>query len=263
MGRRVLAVVIAALLALVGVAAVLLYAKGADSRAVAGAQPQTVYVSDKLVPSGTLLADAVRDGLLVRTSVAAKAMPVGALTDVTEKNQQLLAVTDILPGEYVLESRFGTTPSGTRAIQVPNGQVAISVSLSDPARVGSFVTPGSHVVIYDTFQLPVPAQSGPAAPGAAAVAPPAQTRVLLQDVLVIAMGNTSLTPVAQGGQAQPQPQAQGGAQTTVLVTVAVTPEDATRLVHGVNTGKLYAGLRGTDVKVDLNASVSDASMFTK
>lgn len=263
MGRRVLAVVIAALLALVGVAAVLLYAKGADSRAVAGAQPQTVFVSDKLVPSGTLLADAVRDGLLVRTSVAANALPVGALREVGEKNQQLLAVTDILPGEYVLESRFGTTPSGTKAIQVPNGQVAISVSLSDPARVGSFVTPGSHVVIYDTFQPPVPVASGPAAPGAAAaVAPPAQTRVLLQDVLVIAMGNTSLTPVAQGGQAQPQAQA-GGAQATVLVTVAVTPEDATRLVHGVNTGKLYAGLRGTDVKVDLNASVSDASMFTK
>jgi len=262
MGRRVVAVVIAALLALVGVAAVLLYAKGADSRAVAGAQPQSVFVSERLVPSGTLLADAVRDGLLVRTSVAAKALPVGALTEVSERNQQLLAVTDILPGEYVLESRFGTTPSGTKAIQVPSGQVAISVSLSDPARVGSFVTPGSHVVIYDTFQPPVPVAAGPAAPGAAAaVAPPAQTRVLLQDVLVIAMGNTSLTPVTQG-QTQPLAQA-GGGQATALVTVALTPEDATRLVHGVNTGKLYAGLRGTDVKVDLNASVSDASMFTR
>lgn len=125
--------------------------------------------------------------MLVKTSVAAKAKPTGVLTDVTDKNQQLVAVTDVQPGEYVLEVRFGTTPS------------AIPVSLSDPDRVGTFVTPGSHVVIYDTFQPPVPA---PAAGAAATAAAPAQTRVLLEDVLVIAVGNTSLTPVAQG---QPAP----------------------------------------------------------
>ena len=46
------------------------------------------------------------------------------------------------PGEYLLGARFGTTPVGTKAIEVPAGMLAVSVELKDPARVGTFVTPG-------------------------------------------------------------------------------------------------------------------------
>src|SRR5450759_4745079 len=72
MGRRVLAVLAAILVALIGVIAVVLYANGADARAVAGQQPQTVYVAAQLVPAGTSAADAVARGLIVPTKVAAK-----------------------------------------------------------------------------------------------------------------------------------------------------------------------------------------------
>ena len=41
MGRRVLAILVAAVVALVGVAAVLVYARGADERAIAAQQPAT------------------------------------------------------------------------------------------------------------------------------------------------------------------------------------------------------------------------------
>jgi pilus assembly protein CpaB len=241
MGRRAMAVLAAMVVGLIGVASVLLYAKGADARAVADQRSQTVYVAQELVPSGTSAADAVAKGLMVPTKIVAKGVPVGALTKVDAATAKLVAVTDIAKGEFVVASRFGTTPMGQKAIQVPDGQVAISVSFSDPGRVGTFVTPGSRIVIYDTY-------------GAAAGK---VTQVLLDDVLVIAVGATSLTPAASAeGQTPP---ATAGA----LVTVAVPPANAAKLVHGIQTGTLYAALRGTDSKASLGQIVSDSTLFAK
>ena len=255
MGRRVLVVLAAVVVALIGVVAVVVYAQGADARAVADQQPQTVYIAKLLVPAGTTAAEAVATGLMVPTQVAAKGLPLGALSTVDEATGKLLALTDIAPGEFVTASRFGTTPLGQKAIQVPDGQVAISLALSDPARVGAFVSPGSHIVIYDTYVPPVAAAGTTAAAAGAAAAK--QTRVLLDDVLVIAMGSTTLTPpAATEGAAQP---AAAGA----LVTVALPPALAAKLVQGIQTGTLYAGLRGTDTKTNLAQIVSDATLFGK
>jgi pilus assembly protein CpaB len=249
MGRRVIPVLIAMLVGLIGVAAVLLYANGADSRAVADQRPQSVFMARERVPSGTTAADAVAKGLLVPTQIAAKGVPAGALTKIDAANGKLVALTDIAVGEFVVASRFGTTPTGQRAIQVPDGQVAISVSLSDPGRVGTFVTPGSRIVIYDTYV--------PAATAKATASGAKETRVLLDDALVIAVGSTSLTPVANvEGQAQ-------APAANMLVTVALPPGTAAKLVHGIQTGTLYAGLRGTDAKADSGQIISDSTLFNR
>ena len=253
MGRRVLAVVAATVVALVGVVAVLLYAKGADSRAVAGQKPVEVYVAQQLVPAGTTAGDAVANGLMSKTEVAAKAVPAGAMTAVDDKTSKLLALNDIAPGELVLSRRFGTTPLGQKALQVPDGQVALAVQLSDPARVGTFVTPGSHIVIYATSPGQNKGNSNA----------PKRTQVLLDDVLVIAVGSSSLTPV-QGTSPQNQADQSSSGQTpTVLVTVALPPDTSVKLVHGIQTADLYLGLRGTDAKVQSTAAVTDTTLFAK
>jgi pilus assembly protein CpaB len=245
MGRRVMAVLAAVVVGLIGVVAVLVYASGADSRAVADQRPETVFIAQALVPSGTSAADAVAKGLMVPTQIAAKGVPVGALTKVDGAAGKLVALTDIAPGEFVVASRFGTTPLGQSAIQVPVGEVAISVSLSAAAQVGTFLTPGSRIVIYDTY-------APTSASGAAAAK---DTRVLLDDVLVIAVGSASLTPVTNtGGQAQ-------AATPGALVTVALPPATAVKLVHGIQTGTLYAGLSGTGSKANLGQIVTDTSLF--
>src|SRR5665647_2622244 len=112
MGRRVMVVLAAVVVGLIGVVAVMIYASSADSRAVAGQRPQTVYIAAKLVPSGTTAAEAVDQGLIVATQVAAKGLPVGALSKIDEATGRLLALTDIAPGEFVVASRFGATPLG-------------------------------------------------------------------------------------------------------------------------------------------------------
>lgn len=256
MGRRIVAIFAAAVVALLGVVAVLMYAKGADDRAIASQDPSSVYVVKSVVPAGTTLKDSVQSGLIVKTSVASKGVPLGALQGVTGSNGGLYALSDIQPGEYVLADRFGTKPVGTKAIDVPAGQVAVSIALADPARVGTFLTPGSKVVLFDTY---TPTETA-VKDGADATKLSQQTRVLLDDVLVIAMGEASLTPVATTNKDDSATDSAPVAG--ALMTVAVSPADATRLVHGIQTGNLYAALRGTDPKIDLGKVISEATLFS-
>jgi pilus assembly protein CpaB len=249
MGRRVIAITAAVLLAIVGVVAVVLYANGADQRAIASAQPRTVFVSAKAVPSGITLNDAIAGGLIVETTLPAKSVPQGALTAVTDDNKGLLALSEIAPGEYIQSARFGPTPQGSQAIRVPPGQIAMSLNLSDPARVGTFVAPGSQIVLYDTV-----AGATATAGGAATQS---QTHVLFDKVLVIAIGATALTP------AQPSGQATAAQQGGTLVTLALKPDQAPKLVHALAGGSfLYAGLLGSDVSASTALVVNDANMFT-
>ena len=170
-------------------------------------------------------------------------------------------MTDIQPGEFVMSARFGTTPTGNKAIQVPAGMVAVSVQLSDPARVGTFVTPGTHLAIFDSYKIKAIGTDEKSK--AINDADIQGTSVLLEDVLVIAMGQTALTP-GSGSQTTEEGDKKAAASAeaaSFLVTVAVTPKDAARLIHGINTGELYAALRGEELKMADAPRVDDLNIF--
>jgi pilus assembly protein CpaB len=268
MGRRILAILAAVVIALVGAVLVLLYARSADQRALAAQSPTDVYVSAADIPAGTSLRDAVRTDLLTQTQVPAASLPAGALTTVDENNAALVALTDIPPGEYVLSAAFGEQALGEQAIQVPAGDLAVSMQLSDPARVGTFVRPGSHLSIFATHEEDTGGSggstTGDGTETTSSVATGPTTQVLLPDVLVIAMGASALTPgevqVDENGQPVQQENQQDQEQ-SFLVTVAVDPEDAARLVHGINNFTLYAGLRGDEVDVKQSLSTNNEDVF--
>ena len=261
MGRRILAIVAAAVIALLGALLVLVYAKSADARAVAAASPRTVYISTKTVPAGTSLKEALRLGDVEQTTVAAASLPAGALTAVDDENSALLALTDIAPGQYVLAGAFGETPVGEKAIVVPPGMLAMSVQLSDPARVGTFVTPGSNLTIFATYKMKRFGDSKEVEQFNSADVH--GTSVLLDNVKVIAMGTDPL--VGGGGQANQDDTEKSSSsddqEPSFLVTLAVTPAQATTLAHGVAQYELYAGLRGSEVKVDPRLSTSDLTVM--
>lgn len=264
MGRRILAISIAVVLALVGAGLVLIYASRADERAIADASPQPVYVVAEPVASGTTLKEAIAQKQLIPTQVAAKALPIGALQTVDESNSNLLAITDLPVGTYALADSFGLKPVGEKAIDVPAGQLAVSVQLEDPARVGSFVRPGSHLAIFATY-TPVTKDSSATSgetPDAAEGSQVRATTVLLDDVLVIAMGNTSLTPASPPtGEQQGQSKQQAA---SFLVTVAVSPHNAARLIHGISDSNytLYAALRGDDLSITpKNLTIDDLDLL--
>jgi pilus assembly protein CpaB len=250
MGRRVIAIVIALVVALFGAFGVVAYAQGADSRAVAGQATQSVYIAKAEVPMGTSAAQAVAQQLIVQQRVVARGVPAGALTEVGAQTGALVATSVILPGEIVLASRFGSLPDVTNTQVIPAGMIAITVSLTDPERIAPLLTPQSHIVIFDTA-------GGSTSEKAGGTAPP--TRVLLADVEVIGVGDMTAQPApsptpAQGSQA---------ASASALVTVAVSPADAQLLVHEVQAGNLlYGGLLGSKVTVDPKRVVNDASILS-
>ena len=246
MGRRVIAVAAALIVALLGVVAVVVYAQAADGRAVAGQATQTVFFAKAEVPMGTSAADAVNQQLIAPEKVVSKGVPQGALTAVTADIAKLVATSSILPGEIILTSRFGALPSAVTQV-VPAGKIAITVTLSDPQRIAPLLTPQSHIVIFDTVGV----KSGTTATSSQV------TRILLPDVEVIGVGSQTTQPAPAAAGAAPQPAGNGA-----LVTVALSPTDAQLLVHAVQTGNLlYGGLLGTDVKVNPKSVVIDATIL--
>ncbi len=255
MNRRLLAALVALILAAAGGGLVIVYAKNADQRALAGASPAGVWIAQQLIPAGTTLKDAQQTGLLVHTQVAAQAVPIGSLDTIDSTNEALLALSDVQPGEYVLGARFGTAPVGEKAIEVPAGQLAVSVEFADPARVGTFVTLGSHIAIYSSYKIKALGEDARSKKindndikG---------TSVLLDDVLVIGVGSSALAaPSRPEGEAAPAADAPG-----FLVTVAVPPADAARLIHGIANYTLYAALRGSGVTIDPKDQANDLNLF--
>ena len=133
--------------------------------------------------------------------------------------------------------------------------IAMSLTLGDPQRVGNFVRPGSEVVVFDTH-VP-PAENGPGTNTDQGAAPqPLTTRVLLDRVLVIAVGeSTTTTPTTNpdGTTAAAVPSA--------LLTVAVDQTQAQTLIHALATGSLYLGLLGEGTEIVKSNGVTDANLF--
>ena len=272
MRRRIVAIVIALVVAVVGAGAVVAYAQSADQRAVAGQEVTTVYIAQKAVPEGTSAKAAVDQGLIAPEQVVAKGAPEGAMKELSPATSSLVAQSDIAVGEVVLTSRFGTPKVLTVAPVVPKGQIAITVSLSDPARIAPLLKPGSRIVLYDTFN-PRDPKAGTLVPDGAHLADKADavraTRILLPNVQVIAVGTQreaspgAPTPSATAGPDTKATAPQDNTAVTALVTVAVSPGDSITLVHGIQTGTLYAGLLGDGVKPDIKQSVTDNTVLGK
>jgi pilus assembly protein CpaB len=263
--KRILAVLAAVVLALLGSIAVLGYANAADRRAVAGQEAVTVYVTSRIVPAGTPLAEAVADGSLQKTVFAAKSVPTGALLEIEPDSSQLVAMSNIAPGEIVLSRRFGTQQAGSTALMVPEGMVAITVELTDPGRVGPFLRPGSTIAVYDTYWVREPVKD--LVPGGAALRlgdeTPAvnATQLVLPSAEVLAVGDVTLSGRADAPEGSDDVQGKPREVPTALVTVAVTPLDGQRLVHAAQTGFLYAGLLGEGAEGG-SAVVEDRTLFT-
>ena len=62
-----------------------------------------------------------------------------------------VALGTIYPGEQIIAAKFGGQAGRSRPrCRSPKGMIAVSVNLTDPARVAGFVNPGSEVAIFLT-----------------------------------------------------------------------------------------------------------------
>jgi pilus assembly protein CpaB len=146
MGRRTVLLIVAALIALIGTSMVFFYARGADSRATAAQQPVQVLKAVAKIDVGETLQDAESKGKLQLGNVPRQQVLPGAVNSITGLNNKV-ALSAVYPNEQIISAKFGSA-GDEETLTIPDGNIAISVNLSDTGRVAGFVTPGSSVAIF-------------------------------------------------------------------------------------------------------------------
>lgn len=118
--------------------------------------------------------------------------------------------------------------------------MAVSVELTDPARVAGFVTPGSRVAIFVSADPVIYKEDG------SEQKLPSYTRLLLPNVQVIGVGTTSMT--ARTTKTEDGEETIEEIPRTIL-TVAVEQEQAERVIFAGRNGDLSFGLLTEKSKV--------------
>lgn len=256
MNRRTAGIVAAVVLALVGTVLLAGYVNTAEQRALSGEDLIEVYVVTTPIPNGTPAEEI--EAMVTVEQVPIKVRAQGAV-DSLPSLAGMVAAVDLLPGEQLVGSRFqARTELSDRAVglDIPEDLVEITVELEPQRALGGLLTPGERVMVTASFEpfeltrtlLDVDGQPVPV-PGAVAAdvegAAPNETDVLLRKVLVTAIQE----PVgrAEDSESDRLTTAPG---TTIFVTLAVTPVDATRVVFAAEFGTLWLSSERDSVPED-------------
>ena len=151
-------------------------------------------------------------------------------------------LTNLAGNEPVLESKLAPKEAGAGLpATIPEGMRAVSVAVNEVNGVAGFVIPGTMVDVLVTGRL-----SGNTADPNNNI-----TRVILENVRVLAAGQ------------QVEQDREGKPQKVPVVTLLVTPEDATKLTMASTEGKIQLALRNTiDSKLTNPPPVLQAVLFT-
>jgi pilus assembly protein CpaB len=141
MGRRTLLLITSILVAAVGTALIGLYVRGADSRAVGNATTRSVLVAAATIPNGASLGTES----YTQRDLRVGDLPKDAITDPTQIKG--VALSKILPGQILQKQMFGTT-SAAASSGIGEGQLGITVELSDPERAAGLLKVNSKIEIF-------------------------------------------------------------------------------------------------------------------
>lgn len=236
MDRRRLLLVVAAVVAALGVALVFVYARGADTRAADKYDTVEVLTASQEILPGESLEDALENGKVQLTHVAKAQLLEGADED-SEQLRGKVALTTIYAGEQLIPVKFGAVEDVKAAavLPIPEGKLAISIEVEDDARVGEFIRARAEVAIILTRDV--------------------DTRVLLERVTVLADGlETSLkknddTPEDTDDDIRR------------LITVAVTQREAEKVRFAEQAGTLSIGLLNDGSKVKSDGGINNDNLF--
>lgn len=238
MARRSTLLIVAVLIAALGTAMIVLYVKGIDDRATEGQELVEVLYATEVIQAGDTVSSALEAGKFDTKRVRKDDVVVGAL-DSTDEIADLVALGAIYPGEQIISDRFGQL-GDVENLVIPDDKMAMSVELTDFERVAGFVNPGSEVAIFLTAAAPILRLPDGNERTLASV-----TRIVLPRVPVIGVGTTSVASrtvtTEEGDQVTEE-------VPRTILTVAVTQEQAEKLILADRTTELTFALLGEDTK---------------
>jgi pilus assembly protein CpaB len=228
MDRRRILLVVAVLVAALGSALVFLYTKGADTRAEERFDTMEVLRATAVINPGEKFEDAQAAGKLALQAVSRDSLLDGYQTT-TDSLSGSVSLSTIYPGEQIISAKFGAAAAVQSTLQIPDTNMAISVNLTDPARVAGFVNPSSEVAIFLTGRTE----------GGENIGTGGYARLLLPRVTVLGVGSTTPVPTTTTDET--------GASTTeqlprTLMTLSVDQEQAEKILYAQTFGELSFAL---------------------
>ncbi|MEP7740076.1 Flp pilus assembly protein CpaB [Nocardioides sp. 31GB23] len=244
MARRPIILLVALAVSALGTGMVITYVQGVEARATEGQDRVTVLTATATIEPGEDVDDALAADKLEKREVARDDLVAGAVRSATSI-AGLTALGTVYPGQQVVAEQFGDAGSLV-TLGIPDGQLAVSVELTDPARVAGFVEPGSWVAVFASGDPEVYLPDGSSRP----LAP--YTRILLPKVQVIGVGDTSVSS---------RTTRDAGTETTeevprTILTIAVDQEEAERVLYAARNGDLAFALRTDRSRASHNPGVT-------
>ncbi|HJU57565.1 MAG TPA: Flp pilus assembly protein CpaB [Actinomycetota bacterium] len=256
MKGRGLVVVLALILATVATAGVFLYARGLEGKAEAGGTMVAVVVSKVDIPARTDLDQLIKNEQFRSLEVPQDAVVGGAVTSVDQLRGKSNAVP-ILAGEQIPSARIsGEVPGG--ALAIPEGMEAITVSLDASRAVAGAIQTGDNVSIYSTFKGVSVDDPGTTTVVGRPSQSEATTVVLVPTVQVLAVFRPVSATAFNGDEAAQSEQLPG----SVVITMALTPDDAQRFVFALENGTTWLGLLPPDADGEALDPISYAEVLT-
>lgn len=239
MNRRLVAVLAAVLLALLGAVLLLRYVGAADERAMADLQPVSVLVAIAPIAEGTP-ASALGE-LVEERELPAAAVGPGSVTDLTELGT-MVAATDLATGEQLLSGRFASLQSLQQfgGIPAPEGFHQVAVPLDSSRVVGGTVTPGDTVGVFATIGE--------------------ETHLMLHKVLVLRVQG-GLPSSGSNEETSDDPADAPVHEGSVLVTLALTAPDAEKVVFAGENGSIWLSLEDAETPQDGTRIVNPGNVY--
>jgi len=258
MSRRILAVFLALVLAVLGTAAVLFYVNRADTRAVDDVSAVEVLVAEQRIVTGTT-GDSIRKRNLVKvTRMPAASVPEGdTLSSIPTDLDKLIVTSNVQPGQLLLRSMFSEATQTSSGLAIPEGRVAVSFEATMAEQVAGYVRPGAQVALFASYTATGPGDrkiiGGDGVKG---------TAVLLPKIEVIAVGafgsgETTITPQNR----ESTENRDGGSKPTTLVTVAATTVEAAKIITAANAQAIYLALLTDNSSVQPGTGVDSTNVF--
>jgi pilus assembly protein CpaB len=269
MTRRILAVLISVVLAVLGTAAVFLYVRTADARATAGKKARVVVVAQKHIPAGTT-GKSIKAGDYLRTvNMPAETVPDDAISQVSADLDALVVMSEVQPGQLLLRAMFGQETRTTAGLRIPEGLIAVSAKVKLAAFGPGLVRAGVKVAIFYTY-TPLDDSRRNAVSGQGLEKGHninSVTRLLLNNIEVIAVNGGKSTNDGGDGGSNGGSNGSGssggsGVNDDVVVTFAVSQVDAERLAHAVALGgELNIAMLSETSDVKPDTGVDNRTLF--
>jgi pilus assembly protein CpaB len=278
MNRRLMGFAGAAVLAVIGAFAILVYVRDADDRAQSDLELVEVYMVEDRVAAGADESQ-IRDALTVELVQANTVVP-GGVADLAQLDGTVAAV-DLVAGEQLLLARLIDAASfddgRTRLTAVPDGMHEVTFSLSPERAVGGQITPGDTLAFIATLgegkitgagfddqsgQVIVPTDAGlDSGISQQSLTIPSRTHILLHKVLVTRVQVEQLPRELTDADGNPVDSTTLAPTGNLLITLALEAPDVERTVYVAEHGTIWLSYEPEDAGEDGTRLQDGGSVF--